>query len=482
VRRAVAVFVVCSVALSVGCTGRPSDPTGPPEAPASEGRGGANELAEQEEQTAERLDALRSALAAGTFRTGERAAPVPTPGWEGERVMAPNADDWEPAVAADPNAPYVYLVATRYGVPKPCKGNCPTPWMALEVSKDGGRTWSDGVPLCACKGSGQYDPIIEVVPDTGDVYAVYMNGYNVVFIRSTDHGATWSEPVPTYGRVAWNDKPVMTSSADGRDVYVSWNGPNGGDPWIAQSHDGGRTWDQTRVVRSKRYFFAYDATVTPDGTVVFSEGSLTYTAPGANPEGVVQQHALVSHDAGATWLNVVVDTVPVGEPCADCRADYYLGHSGVSVDATGRLVFAYDAARRPAGMQRIYVRTSTDEGDTWSRRTALSPRREQASSPNVEATGDGDVRLVFMRTSHAGDLDRWNAWFRSSTDGGRTWSSPVRISDSPTGADYKHPDGFEEIYGDYGEIAITSTGATFAAWGEGFSHAGPGGVWFNRQT
>ena len=85
-------------------------------------------------------------------------------------------------------------------------------------------------PLCACKGSGQFDPIIEVVPDTGDVYAVFMIGFNVVFMRSTDHGSTWSGPIPTWGKVAWNDKPVLAMSDNGRHVYVSWNGPTGGDP------------------------------------------------------------------------------------------------------------------------------------------------------------------------------------------------------------------------------------------------------------
>ena len=134
--------------------------------------------------------------------------------------------------------------------------------MALAVSKDGGATWGEQRPLCACKGSGQFDPIIEVVPDTGAVYALYMNGYNVVFIRSTDHGKTWSDPVPTYGKVSWNDKPVLATSDDGRDVYVSWNGPKGGDPWLAQSHDAGNTWTQTRLESTEHYFYAYDADVT----------------------------------------------------------------------------------------------------------------------------------------------------------------------------------------------------------------------------
>ena len=44
-----------------------------------------------------------------------------------------------------------------------------------------------------------------------------------------------------------------------------------------------------------------------------------------------------------------------------------------------------------------------------------------------------------------------------------------------------HADGFDEIYGDYGEIAITSKGKTIGVWGEGISYYGPGGVWFNIQ-
>lgn len=46
---------------------------------------------------------------------------------------------------------------------------------------------------------------------------------------------------------------------------------------------------------------------------------------------------------------------------------------------------------------------------------------------------------------------------------------------------YVKDDGFKEIYGDYGEIAITNKGKTIAIWGEGFSWIGPGGCWFNRQ-
>jgi hypothetical protein len=446
-----------------------------------EDRGGAEELQEQQESTQERLEALREARAAGRFGRRERILAAPAAGWAGEQLMNVSTDDWEPAIAADPNAPFVYMLTTRYA-PKPCPGNCPTPWMALEISSDGGATWTQGTALCACKGSGQFDPIIEVVPNTGHVYAVYMNGYNVVFTKSTNHGQTWSVPVKTYGQVSWNDKPVLAMSNDGVHVYVSWNGPNAGDPWVAQSHDGGLTWTQTKLLDGPRYFFAYDADVLPSGTVVFSESSILYGGQGSTPSGQVQHHAFVSTNQGGTWQNVLVDSVEIGEPCvaAGCSSDFYIGHSGVSADASGNLVMVYDGATTPGGKQLSFSRTSAN-GLTWSARTTLSTVGEHSTAPVVESRAAGDVRVWYAQTN-GGDHDAWNIWYRSSTNGGATWTAPVKISDATSGAAYKTAAGFQEFYGDYGEIAITSAGKTIGVWGEAFSYTGPGGTWFNRQT
>ena len=474
-RRVVSPFV-SMLAVSVLCAAVLASLPAPGRGPL--GRGGADETLEQAVTTSQREAALAAALDEGRFGEPERATGRAAEGWSGQRLMDPDGDDWEPAVAADPRAPFVYLLTTRYGAGKPCPGNCPNPWIALQISEDGGSTWSRGRPLCACTGPGQFDPIIEVVPTTGEVYAVYMNGSDVMFIRSADHGRTWTEPVATYGSVAWNDKPVLATSRNGVHVYVSWNGPQGGDPWIAQSHDAGATWTQRKIRSNERYFYAYDGVVLGDGTVVLSESSMTYGGS-SSLVGVVRHHALISRDRGATWQLTRVASVRPGQPCADCRADYYAGHSSVSSDAAGRLVFTYDGAATDRGRQRVYVVTSTDAGRTWSAPTVLSDRGEHSSSPVVEARGDGDIRLVWMQTADGGAADRWDALYVRSRDGGVTWTAPVDISDKGSGASYKHPNGFEEIYGDYGEIAITSTGRTFAAWGEAFSYAGPGGTWFN---
>ena len=231
---------------------------------------------------AERLAAYDNALIAG--RVG-RTGPVtraPAPGWAGARIVHPRRDDWEPAVAADPNAPWVYIMVARYGAPY-CP-RCPVPSMTFERSRDGGKTWSKARPVCRCAGTPwQADPIIEVVPDTGSVYAIWMDTWNVVFSRSDDHGRTWTDPVSTKGRVPWNDKPALVVSDDGQRVWVTWNGPTGGDAFVARSSDGGASWSRRRVVDSDRYYFAYDGAVSTDGAVVLSQSSISYSGPAARP-------------------------------------------------------------------------------------------------------------------------------------------------------------------------------------------------------
>ena len=451
------------------------------------------EREEQGEGAEERVEAWEQAKEQGKAgQNGKRsyvqpaAAPAPGGAWVGEVPIDTVADDWEPAIATDPSAPWVYVLTTRYGTSKPCPGNCPTPYIALAISSDGGATFGTAKPLCACKGSGQFDPIIEVVPNTGAVYALYMNGFNIMFTKSTNHGQSWSAPVKTYGSVSWNDKPVLAVADNGQDVYLSFNGPTGGDPWVAQSHDGGATWTQAKLVDSSRYYFAFDADVAPDGTVYFGESSLLYGGggnKGTTPTGTIDEHVFISRDRGATWINKVVGQTLPGLACvaAGCTPDFYLGHDAVTADAGGNLTFVYDGATVAGGKQSIWATRSSDRGVTWSAPTAISNTNEESTAPMIESRGAGTVRAIWMETTGGGNVDAWNAMSRLSTDGGVTWGAPSRVSDATSGAAYKTAAGFAEIYGDYGEIGFTSTGKAIAVWGEGFSYTGPGGVWLNRE-
>jgi len=77
---------------------------------ADSGAGGGSE---ENATTTARLDELAQARATGTFGHRRQAATNDaTTGWAGEQVVNPNVDDWEPAVATDPNDPYIYILTT----------------------------------------------------------------------------------------------------------------------------------------------------------------------------------------------------------------------------------------------------------------------------------------------------------------------------------------------------------------------------------
>jgi hypothetical protein len=474
---------VCVVAglslLAAACTSTPEAATRA-RGPAPHEGGRLEEAEEQAEETALRLEALERAASRGTLGITERIRRAPASGWAGERILHATSDDWEPAIAADPTAPYVYVLHNRYGGEPACASNCPDPAMILHVSADGGKTWEPERYLCECRRvHGQFDPLIEVVPDTGEVYAVWMNDYNIHFSKSSDHGATWTTPVPVFGNVSWGDKPNFATGADGRDVYILFNGPTDGDVHAAISHDAGTTWSQVRVTNDRRYHFAYGTAVLPGGRVVSTQISFTYSGPAASAEGVVQIHVFASDDAGATWTEDVVETLQLGTVCTSegCYADFYDSGPALAADLDGDLVMVYSGAADPGGPRTVYARASTDGGSTWGDPLRLSPLDVNSAFAAAAGTGDDGVR-VFFADQRTG---RWNVWYRTSTNLGASWSSAVKISDATSGTVYKNRDGFVEFYGDYGEIAVTNASKTVVVWGEGPSYLGPGGVWFNRE-
>ncbi len=435
----------------------------------------ADEEREASEQTRARLEAVDAARDAGTNGRTGAARPIPNAGWTTERVWKVGADDWEPAIAADPSAPYVYTLSTRYTGPARCP-SCPSPSIVLRVSADGGRTWGPDRFLCVCKAikHGQYDPQIVVDAD-GTVFAAWLEGFQpgVSVSKSTDHGRTWTTPISMPS--AWSDKPWLAVSPSGQDVYVAYNGPSHGDSFVGVSHDGGASFVTKKVTDKNRYFFAGGGWVSADGQrIAFAESDYDQRSAAQ-----IHSDVVLSDDGGATWQVIRVAT---GDQQPDCTSDgCYDGFYGptptLTADANGDLMFVYAANDADRAPQQVFATTSSDGGLTWATPTALSPPGADAIFPAAVSGGPGDFRVWWMDTR----TGRWNVWFSRTTDGGATWSDAIRLSNARGGAVYKGSKGFAEAYGDYGEIDITNEGKVVAIWGEGASYTGPGGVWFVRE-
>jgi hypothetical protein len=403
---------------------------------------------------------------------------APAPGWAGERLFG-RGNDWEPDVAADPSAPFVYVVTTRYSGegPLPCE-RCDLPAIALKVSADDGVTFGPVRFMPVNTTGGQYDPQIET-DATGNVYAVWIDGnFRDVFSTSTDHGQTWSTPVIISRHGGWADHPWLGVSPNGQHVYVGFNHQAS---WVAQSHDGGATWlPAVQTSHTDRYFYANGTVVQNNGDVAISQESYPLDSHFTGPIKVVVTRSL---DGGATFQTATVDTVQQQPDCANkgCPHDHYGGMAALAGDANGTMLLAYTGALVPKGPQYIFTRTSTDGGATWTDRTRVSPGGDViASFPAVAGTGSGDFRLTWMDDRNG--IRRWNSFFRRSVDAGVTFSPSVDISDARAGARYVFPRGFEADYGDYQAVTIMNDGRTFAAWAEGTSYYGPGGTWMNNET
>jgi hypothetical protein len=384
-------------------------------------------------------------------------------------------DQWEPAIAAD-RFGHVYVLTTQYfGVPG-CP-ECPNPTIVLQVSDDEGATWSSP-QVMGEPGSGQWDPQIVVDPVDGQtVYAAWMQDSksDIAVGRSDDFGETWSVVIANATNSA-TDKPILTVRGD--DVYVGYN--HAQKVWVSASHDGGATFTSVNVNPNGKlgWSLAGGGTVDPAGNVYFSWAG--YERNGG-AKGDVNLYVSKSADGGATWTTILIDRSAAPPDCSEYLCGWaYLGAQLVMTsDAAGTLYGLWNAGAVDKGPERIYFARSTNGGATWSSRVEVSTAANGVhhAFPAIAAGAAGDVRIAWM-DARAGTM--WNTYYRSSTNGGASWSAEVDWSTYVPGYSYITADGFSFPFGDYFEIDIDGDGVTHGVWGEALNYDSPGSVWYTR--
>ena len=385
------------------------------------------------------------------------------PGWAGEIKLGAE-DTWEPSIAADPTGPWVYAMYNGFNRPKACK-NCPPIPMLLRVSSDNGVTWGAETYPCPCSGvkQFQYDPVMKVA-NNGVVYATWMNKYEIVFSKSTNHGATWTAPIKVSGN-QWGDKP-----------------------WIGVSPDGVRRLRRVRDEpgRLGRGLAQLGRLVRPRRRAQHRPGELPVPE---RPRGARERRRRpvgvdVSRAASRAAARSTIETWRTTNGGTSWTANVigqrvHRGRVRDLLDDGARERHRRHAGRALHGRdERGWTRTGLDaaidrrRGDVGAGRPASRAGRPTRRFPAIAGGAAGVFRM------HYGDnrTGAWNTWYRASTDGGQTWSADVDISDADTGATYKTAAGFASEYGDYGAIDITNTGKTVGVWGEGVDFtAGPAG-------
>ena len=391
------------------------------------------------------------------------------------RLGFTEGDQWEPAIAAD-GFGHVYVLYPQYGIVPGCR-NCALPSMTLVVSEDNGLTWQAPRGITSHI-TGQFDPQIVVDPaDRRTVYAAWLQNNNTeaILAKSVDFGQSWFMTVADRGSED-ADKPILT--VHGPDVYLAFNRAH--KIRVAASHNGGITFTSTDVNPALNLFraLAGGASVDSDHNVFVAWAGYT-RHDGA--KGHVNLYISKSADGGKTWANTLMDTSDAPPDCSAFHCEWgYLGAQiTMASDDAGILYALWNAGKEDKGPARMYFASSTTAGETWSTKSEVSqaPVGAEHAFPALIAGGAGDVRVAWMDTRN-GPL--WNTFYRSSTNGGATWSAESKLSGYIAGYRYIKPTGFSFPFGDYFEVAIDNQGHTHAVWGEGANFRTPGSIWYSN--
>jgi BNR repeat-like domain len=390
-----------------------------------------------------------------------------------KRLGAMKGDQWEPALASD-GAGRVYVLYPQYGPVTGCE-KCIAPTMLLLASSDNGKSWTEPHTMLEAS-TGQFDAQIAVDPvDHRTVYAAWLQNRrrDIVVARSSDGGATWVIAVAARSEFEL-DKPAL--AVRGQNVYVGFNHEE--QVWIAASADGGRSFAPVRVNGRERSGWALLG-----GAVTDASGNLylawsSYSQAGG-ARGPVKLYVSHSADGGKTWAEHLLDVSNAAPGCEkeECGEGYLGAQIALATDAGGTLYAAWSAGGPRIAAQDVYFSSSTNFAESWLPRTALSaaaPGVDHAF-PAIVAGAAGDVRVAWM---DARNKPYWNTYYRSSSNGGATWSPESRLSAYAPGYRYISKKGFRFPFGDYFGMTIDNHQDTHVVWGEGLNYQSPGSIWY----
>jgi hypothetical protein len=317
---------------------------------------------------------------------------------------------------------------------------------------------------------------------------------SIIYVnRSTDGGLTWSAPIQLIrddSLFQFNDKNSQTADpfdsnfvygiwdrsrfpSDKREVHSISGFPRSfrSDAIFTRTTNGGASWEPARSIwtpKANQFGIGHQIAVVRAGP---HAGRLVdlftlFHGSGANKKGQ-ELAVLISDDRGVTWSDPisVTKTIPgfVSDP--DDGTPLRTGDiiPDIGAGPAGELYAVWQEATLAPSGSAIAFSKSTDGGVTWSAPVRVNTRPDiQAFTPSVEALANGTIAVTHydlrFNTPDPSTLPT-DFWFLHSHDGGATWSETRVTSASFDGK--KAPFAGGLFLGDY--LGLAAAGAQFVA-------------------
>jgi hypothetical protein len=311
--------------------------------------------------------------------------------------------------------------------------------LVTSVSRNGGNSWHRVVVpgITQCSG-GAYDrasdPWVSFSPN-GDLYSISLSfdvfdTHNAIIVsKSTNGGETWGAPTEvTADDTNGLDKESITADPlDSRFAYAVWDrflSPPGrghsdhkgkkADAFVqptffSRTTDGGRTWEHPQVLYDPGInagTIGSIINVLPNGDLV--DGLITFSE---RPKKAGTEVSVIrSSDRGRTWKKPVVvspvdtdfsNTGPTdpdnGQPIRGGELPDFAVDRG-----SGALYAVWEDDVPIAGVGSIFFSQSTDGGRSWSTPvkinrtpTTIPPGNQTAFTPTVKVAANGRVGVTY---------------------------------------------------------------------------------------
>lgn len=287
-------------------------------------------------------------------------------------------------------------------------------------------------PLRMAVGWRQFDTITNNFRQAGVAY-------------TTNGGQTWTPSVLTPGN--FRSDPVLRADADGNFYYSSLSSTTSAE--VFKSTNGGATWGSpVPAFGGDKQWIAIDTTNGPGRGNVYQHWNVQFSS-------VANTSFTRSTNGGASYETPVTGPSPFmkwGTLAVGANGNLYA--AGSNLGQTGHL-FSFSTNAQQAAQTPTFTTTSINLGGvTATGTTAVNPAG-LLGQVSVATASNGNI-YVLGSVNPAGS-DPLDVMFIRSTDGGASWSSPLRVNNNPVG---------ENSYQWFGTMSVAPNGRIDAIWND----------------